>query len=52
MIILKSRKTIEWTIDTSAMDGRVMVVVSYILLLLNVTCTQLTLPLDQGCGAN
>jgi len=26
VIILKSKKTIEWTIDTSAMDGRVMVV--------------------------
>jgi len=26
VIILKSRKSIEWTIDTSAMDGRVLVV--------------------------
>lgn len=28
LLILKSKKNIEWTIDTSGMDGNVLVVVS------------------------
>ena len=29
VLILKSKKTIEWTIDTSGMDGNVLVVVCF-----------------------